>query len=166
VEEGHERETADLSRQLSDARAARPPAALAAERRAAAAAAEASAAALRQQRDAAVAAAEKQRQRVAEAVARLRAQLADAAGAQHTSPCTTNNGRRPLQHDPDILPLFRSHIFLLYAERQRCTEGQRDVAAAAADAARRELRRRLRAIAASQAAANDGMRERLGASQK
>ena len=75
VEEGHEHETADLARQLSDARAE-----LAAQQAAAAAAAEASGKALRLQQGAAAEAIGKQRQQAAEAAARLRARLAEAAG--------------------------------------------------------------------------------------
>jgi hypothetical protein len=75
VEEGHERQTAELARQLSDARAE-----LAAERRAAAVAAEAGGKALQVQQGAAAEAAQTQRQQAAEVVARLRARLAEAAG--------------------------------------------------------------------------------------
>ena len=77
VEEGREHETADLARQLSDARAE-----LAAERQAAAVAAEAGAKALQLQQGAAAEAERMQRQQAAEAVARLRLRLAEAAGQQ------------------------------------------------------------------------------------
>lgn len=165
VEETHERRERELLSQVSDARKQ-----LAAQEQAATDAAKAARAAVADQRSEVAKVSQRQQEAAEQAVVRLRTQLAEAVGNEHA---LENNriitprhqlrhacGAANIQLQHKAIP--RQRAFPLRApEQQQVAEGQRDEAVAMATATRKELRRRLKAVAAAQAAANEAMRQRL-----